>query len=255
MLDPWQRLVSELQHWRELDRTATLWWRDDDARQATPELDQLCALSRDFSIPLSLAVIPEGADASLLPFFGSTPQLQALLHGYRHISHAATGQRNCELGDDRPLTEMLDELESGQQQLSQLLGDRFVAALVPPWNRLSSALVEQLSGIGCQGLSTLGPRVAAVQDGLRVNNVHIDLINWKQGRCFAGDESVLGQLIDHLQQRRRGLVDADEATGLMSHHLAHDPLCWDFCVRLFEFLADQPVQWLTAEQCFFSDRI
>ncbi|MEH6648395.1 MAG: polysaccharide deacetylase family protein [Motiliproteus sp.] len=253
MLDPWQQLAGELQRWRDLDRTATLWWRDDDARQATPELEQLCTLSRDFSIPLSLAVIPDGADASLLPLFDNTPQLRALLHGYRHISHAETGKRNCELGDDRPLAEMLAELESGQQQLTQLLGHRFVAVLVPPWNRLSSALVEQLSQIGCLGLSTLGPRAAAVHKGLRVNNVHIDLVNWKQGRCFAGDKTVLQQLIDHLQQRRSGLVDAVEATGLMSHHLAHDPQCWDFCTRLFEFLADQPVQWLTAEQVFLPD--
>ena len=145
---------------------------------------------------------------------------------------------------------MLAELEQGQQQLKALLGQRFVEVLVPPWNRLSDELIAQLHAIEMVGLSTLGPRSQLTQSGLALNNVHIDLINWKQGRCFAGDTAVLGQLIEHLRRRRLGLEDADEATGLMSHHLAHDQGCWDFCQQLFEFLADRPVQWLTARQCF-----
>lgn len=255
MDDPWLALSDELQAWQDQQLTPTLWWRDDDARQHSEALQRLCQLSQRFEIPLSLAVIPCGADRSLLPFFESTPDLSALLHGYQHISHAQAGQRNCELGDDRPVAQVLAELEQGLQKLRELLGDRFVEVLVPPWNRLTDDLIDRLMTIGVAGLSTLGPREQLNRAGLRLNHVHIDLINWKQGRCFAGDRAVLGQLIEHLRQRRLGQVDADEATGLMSHHLAHDQGCWDFCEQLFEFLADRPVRWLTARQCFGAELV
>ena len=104
MADPWQQLADELQAWHEQNLTPTLWWRDDDARQQNPALDRLCALSQRFVVPLSLAVIPSGVDRSLLSLFESTPELTALQHGYQHISHAAAGQRNCELGDERLLS-------------------------------------------------------------------------------------------------------------------------------------------------------
>ncbi|MFT6913716.1 MAG: hypothetical protein ACJAWL_000002 [Motiliproteus sp.] len=250
MTDPWVCLADELEVWRQWGRTPTLWWRDDDAQQQTPALEQLCQLSRRFGVPLSLAVIPAGAEASLLPLFAQTPELTALQHGYQHINHARADQRKCELGDNRPLAEILAELQRGRDQLRQLLGERFVAVLVPPWNRLSSGLNSQLATIGCTGLSALGPREQPCQDGLRINNVHVDLINWRQGGCFAGEPVVLAQLIKHLRQRRLGEVDSGEASGLMTHHLAHDAACWQFCQRLFDFMADQPVRWLSARQCF-----
>lgn len=250
MADPWTLLSAELQAWREWGRTPTLWWRDDDAQRWTPELERLCLLSRRFTVPLSLAVIPAGAEPSLLPLFAATPQLLALQHGYQHCNHARADQRKCELGDNRPLAKILAELQHGGDQLRQLLGERFVAVLVPPWNRLSSDLSEQLAAIGCIGLSTLGPRAQPSEHGLRVNNVHIDLINWRQGGRFAGETAVLAQLVKHLKQRRLGEVATDEASGLMTHHLVHDADCWQFCQRLFEFMAEHPVRWLSARQCF-----
>ncbi|MEH6822991.1 MAG: polysaccharide deacetylase family protein [Motiliproteus sp.] len=250
MPDPWTLLSAELQAWQERGATPTLWWRDDDAQRQTPALERLCQLSRHYSVPLSLAVIPAGAEPSLLPLFAVTPQLMALQHGYQHHNHARADQRKCELGDNRPLTEVVAELQRGGDQLRQLLGDRFAAVLVPPWNRYNLDLSEQLAGLGCIGLSTLGPRSQSCEHGLRINNVHVDLINWRRGGCFAGDTAVLAQLVRHLKQRRLGEVDSEEASGLMTHHLAHDADCWQFCQRLFEFMADHPVRWLSARQCF-----
>lgn len=246
----WQRLAEELDCWRQLDRQPTLWWRDDDAEQDSEALQRLCRLSRDYSIPLNLAVIPAGADESLRPLFQNTPGLQALQHGYSHQNHAPASKRKCELGDDRPLADILQQLSQGQACLVELLGEAFVPALVPPWNRLSDDLVHQLQQQGFVGLSTLGPRQAGILSGLRLNHVHIDLINWRDGRCFAGDAKVLGQLIDHLRQRRLEQVDPLEATGLMSHHLAHDECCWGFLERLFRFLEGKPVCWLTGAELF-----
>jgi hypothetical protein len=44
--DPWATLQRELDRWAESGKTATFWWRDDDAVEETPQLQTLDALSR-----------------------------------------------------------------------------------------------------------------------------------------------------------------------------------------------------------------
>ncbi|MEK9660397.1 MAG: hypothetical protein VW644_01455, partial [Alphaproteobacteria bacterium] len=43
---PWDALAAELDVWAAAGRTATLWWRDDDADAASPALERLLALQR-----------------------------------------------------------------------------------------------------------------------------------------------------------------------------------------------------------------
>ncbi len=245
----WQLVADELQRWSAAGLTPTLWWRDDDAQRDSAALRQLNDLSLEFALPLHLAVIPDGSDASLRALFAANPRLYALQHGYSHRNHAPADQRKCELGDQRPLAQVLDELQTGQQQLQQLLGAAFTPVLVPPWNRLSQALPPQLLSLGFVGLSTLGPRSEPRPYGLRQTNVHVDLIDWKQRR-FAGETQVLTQLLAHLQDRRLERVDSREATGIMTHHLAHDQDCWRFCQDLFAFCRQQPLRWCAAPELF-----
>ncbi|WP_210397700.1 polysaccharide deacetylase family protein [Motiliproteus sediminis] len=249
---PWQALAEELALWGQQGRCATLWWRDDDAERQSPQLARLDQLSRDYQVPLALAVIPQGADSSLCPLLAANPLLIAYQHGVAHRNHAPQGARKCELGDDRPLAAMVAELIAGRERLAGLLGDRFEAVLVPPWNRLSESLLLQLDSAGFTGLSTLAPRRRRF---IRQLNVHVDLIDWRRGRCFAGDDEVLGQLIAHLRARRSGAVDGGEATGIMSHHLAHDEGCWLFLRQLFDFIAAQPhARWIDSRTEFRGDQ-
>ena len=61
----WQALADEAARWRDAGRTAELWWRDDDAIDATPLLDRLVGLVRDTQTPLALAVVPAQATPAL----------------------------------------------------------------------------------------------------------------------------------------------------------------------------------------------
>ena len=54
----WPDLTRELDAWAEDGRTATFWWRDDDAVEVTPALEKLLQTADDAETPLSLAVIP-----------------------------------------------------------------------------------------------------------------------------------------------------------------------------------------------------
>ncbi|WP_207062761.1 polysaccharide deacetylase family protein [Motiliproteus sp. SC1-56] len=250
MVSSWEALRDELSRWRDDGREVTLWWRDDDAERASPALARLNRLSLEHRVPLALAVIPDGADPSLAPLFADNPRLWALQHGFSHCSHARPGERKCELGDARPVGVVLDELQRGRRALAGLLGKRFLPVMVPPWNRLSDGVAEGLTGAGFSGLSTLGARNSAETFGLKRVNVHVDLIDWRGGRCFAGEETVLAQLLDHLRARRLGSADAAEPTGIMTHHLAHDAGCWRFMETLLSVLDGSAARWLGADEVF-----
>jgi hypothetical protein len=248
-MEAWDRLTEELEGWRADGRTATLWWRDDDARQVTPALERLLALSHESDTPVALAVIPRDAGDDLRRRLGGLGRVSVLQHGWGHDNHAPAADRQIEYGPHRPLGVMLDELAAGAARIRGFAHG--IAALVAPWNRIDDTLVPLLPGAGVVGLSVLGPRPARVPiPGLVCANVHIDIMNWAESR-FAGVEAAVGQMLDHLRRRRSGEVDASEPTGLMTHHLFHDDGCWWFIGELIRRTRTHPaVRWLDGGEVF-----
>jgi len=235
----WDLLDAELARWAADGRTATLWWRDDDAVAATPALDRMLAITA--GIPLMLAVIPGRLEPSLrLEGTGA----YAAQHGWAHVNHRPLGQKACEIGLDRPMPTVEAELRAGKARLEDALGPFFRPWLVPPWNRIDPALSARLPDLGYAGLSTFGPRKDP-----SVVNAHVDPIAWKDGRRFIGADKTLTRLTAHLAARRTGEVDRDEPTGLLTHHLVHEETLWAFLAELAAFLRAQPsAAWVDPTQ-------
>lgn len=251
---PWAALDRELAAWAESGRIATLWWRDDDATTATSALDRLLDLAGTHDVPVALAVIPAGAQASLADRLAGT-RASVLQHGFAHANHAGTGEKKAELGDHRPAGDVIAELREGWARLEALcraLAIALVPAMVPPWNRIGKGIVAALPTVGYAGLSTYEPRVQRfAAPGLLQVNTHVDVIDWRGSRGFVGEAQALAKLTSHLAARRRGAADADEPTGLMTHHLVHDTACWDFCAALAARIAAHPAaRWLDAPSIF-----
>ncbi len=99
--DAWHALEAELDMWRQENRPATLWWRDDDARTPSARLDQLIDLSAATKTPLVLATIPEGIDTSLAGLMQNKNSVSSVQHGWSHSNHAPSSEKKCELGDHR----------------------------------------------------------------------------------------------------------------------------------------------------------
>jgi hypothetical protein len=228
----WQALDEEAARWQEAGRTAQLWWRDDDAAGSGPALDRLLGLHRQTDTPLSLAVVPAHATPALADRLAAEPGVDLLQHGYAHLNHAAPDEKKAELGPHRPAMIVLGELGTGWLALERLFGGRALSVMVPPWNRIAAALVPTLPEIGFSGLSTFGPRRRPRPvRGLLQINTHVDLIDWKSGRGFAGEAAVLGALVAALAHAR---TVSDEPVGLLSHHLAMDGGAWDFLRSMWE---------------------
>jgi hypothetical protein len=236
----WDDLARECAAWSDSGRLATWWWRDDDAVEATPALDELLRVAQG---PIALAVIPAKLQPSLAARLNQSPEVAVLQHGFAHRNEAPEGGRKSEFPDERDLDIIKGDLTAGFRKLSEAFGLQFLHVLTPPWNRIGGRTVAILQSIGFIGLTRYLPRGVSQIHGVNLVNTHVDVIDWRgsQGpiRGFLGESACLDLFIGHLQARRLGTVDADEPTGVLSHHLVHDPATWRFLEKLRDFLGNQ----------------
>lgn len=242
----WLDLERELGAWRRARATPTFWWRDDDAEAPTAALDRLISLSERHGIPLHLAVVPRSVRCSLSERLAGSPDVYVLQHGYAHINHEPVGARASEVGQHRQTESQLGDLREGWARLTAVRIPNLLPVFAPPWNRIADRTVQYLPSLGYRMLSTCHARSsAAPAPGLHQVNIHVDPIRWKQGAAFRGVEATLEILVDHLRQRRAGLADPDEPTGLSTHHLQTDEDVWAFLEELLEHLNYRSIgEWI-----------
>jgi hypothetical protein len=245
----WQDLRDEFDAWGETGRCATLWWRDDDAVAPTPALERLLDIAGEN--PLALAVIPARASSSLTAALATHHNVVVLQHGWSHRDHAEAGCKKNEFPEGRALDEMVAELAAGRRRLAELFGAGALPVLVPPWNRISATLLPRLPALGFTGVSTHLARAGPMAwPGLGQVNVHADLLEWPTRR-FLGEAAAIALLIGHLADRRNARVDADEPTGVLTHHLVHGADAEAFLARLIDCVATHPAaRWVGAAEAF-----
>jgi hypothetical protein len=166
-----------------------------------------------------------------------------LQHGFHHANHAPATQKKAEFGAHRPLSVMLGEIDDGRARLEDLFGDRFLPIFVPPWNRIADDLPAALMARGYRAVSCFGqpPRDAARY----TINCHVDPIDWRGSRGFAGVEHTLQPLIAQLSAG--SAKTPPEPVGILTHHRDHDCGGWRFIEDLLAATCDHPaVEWRSA---------
>jgi len=251
----WDALRGELDAWADAGRTASFWWRDDDAAEHIPALDRLLALRAETGVPLALAVIPAHATNALRDRLADETDTSVLQHGYSHKDFNAGEGHKIELDDSRPAEYVVADLAMGGQALEKFA--HRLPVLVPPWNRIAPHIVPFLPEIGIRGLSTFGVRTRVTFiGGMRLNNVHADVIDWRgkrtgAARGFLGADNIIGDIVKHLAARRTGDADAQEATGLMTHHADMDDAMFGFVGEFVNRTRAHPaVVWQSATEVF-----
>ena len=239
----WMDFSVELDAWSEFGRCADFWWRDDDATKPGAALDQLLQTANTQA--LALAVIPTGATSALADRLKGAKNVTVLQHGFSHTTHAPETEKKAEFGPHRPLAVMMSEIDDGRARLDALFGNQFLPVFVPPWNRISEDLPAALASRGYYGLSCFGQHDGA--SAPHRLNCHIDIINWRGNRGFAGAEFALECLIDQLATRR--INGSKEPIGFLTHHLDHDAAGWRFIEDLLAVTQDHPaVAWRSATE-------
>ena len=238
----WQPLNEMLGRWRDAGRKPSFWLRDDDAIEPTPALDRLVALTAKYDLPLGLAVIPAHAGEALARYVADKPHVTALVHGWSHDNHAPPQAKKQELVLHRPAGIVLGELAQALRRIEHLFGVRSAPLLVPPWNRIDAALVPHLTALGYRGLSVFGkPKPAPI----RIVNSTIDIIDYYGTRSCRDHGVLVGEIVEQLDA---ALADPGQPPiGLLTHHLVHDEVAWDFLNRLFE-LTVPACHWLSVSE-------
>jgi hypothetical protein len=244
----WFDLIDELDLWADCGETATLWWRDDDAVRQSPRLERLLVFTE--RVPISLAVIPAIAEASLVDEVAGSPNVVVLQHGWRHANHAAPFGWS-EYPPDRLEREVEAELADGRSRLAALFGAQALPVFVPPYHGFDDRFLPALAACQFVGLSRLGRRLAVQPfSGVAEANVHVSLFDWRIRR-FGGDTTTLASILTHLRARRRNEIDRAEPTGILTHHLVQDAASYEFLERLVLLSCAHPAaRWLDGYEIF-----
>ena len=229
----WQEFEDEIARRGGVD----FWWRDDDAGPVLPALRCLLDISREHAKPVALAVIPEAAEPQLFGLLHDGVSI--LQHGTDHRNRAAPGEKKTEYPAAEPIEAALARVSDGFGRLRTFAGARFSPVLAPPWNRLREDLLKKLPAIGIRGVSAYGARASSrPAPGLTQVNTHVDIVAWRAGRRFIGEERALAAASKRLDE---------QPLGWLTHHALHDADTWKFFERLFQV---RGIRWLSAKEVF-----
>lgn len=238
----WRCLAEELNRWSDAGKTATFWWRDDDAVAPTPQLEALIECAK--SIPLALAVIPQSATIGLAERLQRITSIVVMQHGWAHSNHATMGRN--EYPSSRTEEDVSRELMEGRRILTSYFREQAIAVFVPPWHGFDDRFLPLLPQNGIMCISRKGPRVSQfAAKGLSQINVHVAPIKWTSPRSFGTEDEHLSIILDHLRGRRTGHYDCTEPTGLLTHHIVQDHESYKFIARLIDIISQHSAgKWL-----------
>lgn len=232
----WSLLEAELDEWQLAGRRLDFWLRDDDAVEATPQLDRLLRLCRQSGAHVLLAVIPGHAQQALAARLEPELLVHPCQHGLRHLNHAPREQKSAEFGSHRSLGAMLTDIDSGRSRMEALFPAYVRGVFVPPWNRIAPELVARLPQAGFDRLSAFRPLTNPGVDGLRMINPDIDIIDWKRGRLVRPAPEIEAEIVARLRLLRFG-AEPRSSLGLLLHHLVHSAEAWRLLDELIPVFA------------------
>jgi len=248
-----QRVEAELDLWRAAGTEPLFWLRDDDACAITKELERLWSVARRYDVDVALAVIPGLIERDLVGYLRTdAPGFFPMCHGWKHIDHGGPREPG-EFGASRPLArareDALRAFETFREHFPEI-----PAVFVPPFGRISEAMIAALPGIGFAALSggqrPIERRAARLVGRLawapalnltrpqplpRID-AHIDLIDWR-AQSAEDVGAVADRLVGQLRLRRKGFVAMRSPIGLLTHHRVHDEKIWQLLETLLDFLA------------------
>jgi hypothetical protein len=268
MSRPWEDTQRELDRWAGQGLKATFWIRDDDAIETSDRLTRLHDLAERHDVTIGLAAIPAKLHPNLPQYIRKDGyRFHPMCHGWRHVNHARAGSRPSEFGRERPISALIRDARLAHRAFSNHFGD-VGAVFVPPFGRISRALVSVLPEIGFSGISGAAGwlerklshfsdwhvRIPATASFSRSDmpklDVQIDPIDWRDRT--AHEPLVISQaLVRCLRARRFGLLASTLPIGLVTHHLDHDERVWQICDNILGLLRrHEAIRFLHVGQFF-----
>lgn len=228
-----------------LDQRSTpidVFFRDDDAGWAMPELAAMLELFSRCACPVDLAVIPAALDHPLADELNrwrdGNSSIGLHQHGYAHVNHEPAAQKKCEFGSARPLDRQCADIMIGRARLADLLGDTD-AIFTPPWNRCAPPLLARLVEMDFALFSD--DDAADGCDGLTQLPVTLD---WDRARR---EERLESTLVEQM-------ANPDGRVGIMLHHATLDEAARLTLARTLDLLAGHDMVKLRSMRHWMGDQ-
>lgn len=128
---------------RELNRIQgeiPIIFRDDDASELVPELQQLIDVFNSAKIPLHIAAIPARLSKETASFLLDQKYIEIGQHGYSHKNHATSGL--SEFSQNRSYSQQYEDIRNGRERMQQLLGDDFQPVFTPPFHGFNESTLR-----------------------------------------------------------------------------------------------------------------
>jgi uncharacterized protein DUF2334 len=205
------------------ERTATVFFRDDDAGWDDGRLLALLDRFDAHDLPLDLAVIPAALHPPLADELTRRVAWQRLnlhQHGYRHENHEAEG-RKYEFGPSRSITRQREDIVAGAARLEALLDDLPQPIFTPPWNRCTQETAWVLREFGFAVLSREARATKLDLDGLDEIPIRVDWVKPDRVGLLAtaiADGGRIGVMLHHAVMDPDDLARTDELLALLAAH-------------------------------------
>lgn len=222
--------------------TATAWWRDDDAGPDHPRLARLLELAVATGRPVAVAAVPTWLEPAAVARIRDCPLATVLQHGIGHADYAPPGDKYLELGGTADRGWLRAAIVDGRKRLEDAFAERFLAVMVPPWNRIDDDVTAMLPELGFFGLSRFAGQVLAGPPR-RVDS-HLDGIDWDETRQPKPRAELVAAFT-------AGLAEGPDPFGLLTHHRVVHDAGWDDLDHLLRLGHDgAAVHWAAAAEVF-----
>lgn len=238
----WLEIPSDIQNrlLRCLDEAAAelprgdsqvVFFRADDVAVPSRTFTKLVSLFLGYQVPLTLSVVPAWLTKPrwqrILEVCGKDYHLWCWTqHGWRHFNHEAWAKK-MEFGPSRPFAQKRKDLWLGCQRLRELMGEVFIPAFIPPWNRCDRETLTAIQELGYRALSrsvaAQPPALATVPE----YPVSVDLHTRKEEVAHKGWQNLFKELKESL---------ASGFCGIMIHHQRMNDTAFDFLDLLLHLL-------------------
>jgi peptidoglycan/xylan/chitin deacetylase (PgdA/CDA1 family) len=216
------------------DARVIVFFRADDIGVPGERFTKLVDLFRRKRFPLTLSVVPAWLTRprwqQLQDLCGKDQRLWCWTqHGWRHVNHEPRGKK-LEFGPSRTASRKREDLWLGFHRLREIMGEVFVPAFTPPWNRCDQQTLNALQGLGFQALSRNSGAQPPAPAKISEYSVSVDLHTRKELDDSHGWRNLCEELRDNL---------ANGFCGIMLHHQRMNHGAFVF----LELLLDKLERW------------
>jgi len=226
--------------------TGYIFFRADDVVVPGKSLARLMELFTQYSVPLSLAVIPAWLTKprwrQLKELGKKAPSLWCWhQHGWRHVNHECQGKKQ-EFGQSRSPSQIKKDLVKGKRRLEMYMGKDFYPVFTPPWNRCSNVALKIIKELEYHAISRSQGSVPPTPEGLADFQMNVDLHTRKE---LQPNES-----LNHLLAELKGSL-LSGSCGIMIHHRQMNEAAFSF----LNFLLSILVRWRGLNFVHFNDLV